>query len=236
MLQAVDVKPIRVVLVDDHRSVLWGLTKLIQSVAPRMEVAQAVTCSADALAAVEKHQPNIVLLDLDLGKEKGFPLIAKICKLGPKVLILTGTVDPEIQQHAVIAGASGVVCKSEPAEVILQAVQQVCKGELWLDRNSTARVFDAIRNKTHAGGPDTDPSSRTLTASERKIIAAVAAHKSNPNKYIADELNISGHTLRNHLASIYSKLGIHRRLDLVLYAMENGLDKREAPPGPRSRR
>jgi len=236
MLHAVDVKPIRVVLVDDHRSVLWGLSKLIQSAAPRMEVAEAVTCSADALAAVEKHQPNIVLLDLDLGKEKGFPLISKICKLGPKVLILTGTVDPEIQQHAVMAGASGLVCKSEPAEVILQAVQQVCKGELWLDRNATARVFDAIRNKTHSGGLDAHPGIRSLTASERKIIAAVAAYKSNPNKYIADALNISGHTLRNHLASIYSKLGIHRRLDLVLYAMDNGLDKQDSASAQRSRR
>jgi DNA-binding NarL/FixJ family response regulator len=236
MLHAVDVKPIRVVLVDDHRSVLWGLTKLIESAAPRMEVAQAVTCSADALAAVEKHQPHIVLLDLDLGREQGFPLISKICNLGPKVLILTGMVDPEMQQHAMIAGASGFICKSEPAEVIIQAVQQVHKGELWLDRNATAKIFNAFRNKTHSRGVDADASTRTLTASERKIIAAVATHKSSPNKYIAGELNISGHTLRNHLASIYSKLDIHRRLDLVLYAMEHGLDQPEHPPGQRSRR
>lgn len=234
-MNAVDVKPIRVVLVDDHRSVLWGLTKLIQSGAPRMEVAQAVTCSADALAAVEKYQPHIVLLDLDLGREQGFPLISKICSLGPKVLILTGMVDPEMQQHAMIAGASGFICKSEPAEVIIQAVQQVHKGELWLDRNSTAKIFDVFRNKAHSTGSDAHRNS-TLTLGERKIIAAVAAHKSNPNKYIAHELNISGHTLRNHLASIYSKLGIHRRLDLVLYAMENGLDKRQHPPEPRSQR
>ena len=71
----------------------------------------------------------------------------------------------------------------------------------------------------------------TLTATERKIIAAVTKHKGSPNKTIAAALHISSHTLRNHLASIYEKLGVHKRVDLVFYALENGLDI-DSPPRP----
>ena len=67
-----------------------------------------------------------------------------------------------------------------------------------------------------------------LTPAERKVIVEVVRHKSSPNKVIADALGISGHTLRNHLASIYDKLAFNRRLDLVLYAIERKLDQ---PPG-----
>jgi DNA-binding NarL/FixJ family response regulator len=63
----------------------------------------------------------------------------------------------------------------------------------------------------------------TLTAAERKVVAAVVRHKGSPNKVVAAFLHLSEHTLRNHLASIYSKLGIHRRVDLVLYGIEHKL-------------
>jgi DNA-binding NarL/FixJ family response regulator len=106
--------------------------------------------------------------------------------------------------------------------VILSAVQRVHAGELWIDRGTTARVFSSLA-RTHADGVRDCARSDVLTRRERWIVASVVRHKGAPNKVIADDLHISGHTLRNHLASIYSKLGVHRRLDLVLYAIERGL-------------
>jgi two-component system, NarL family, nitrate/nitrite response regulator NarL len=210
-------QPIRVLLVDDHRSVLWGLTKLIESARPQLELVDVATCHSEALAAMEQNRPHVVLLDLDLGSESGFDLVPQLASQAA-VLILTGLRDPAAREHAVLAGARGVIHKSEPAEVILKAIERVHAGEPWLDRTAMGRVLKTLSRRQveqppHAG----------LTAAERKIVAAVVRQRSAPNKVIAAALHISEHTLRNHLASIYGKLGINKRVDLVLHAMEHGL-------------
>lgn len=223
--------PISVMLVDDHRSVLWGLEKLIDGEKPRMHVVDRATCAREALSGARKHRPDVILLDLDLGGESGIGLIGKLRAFSDsKIVILTGMKDTELREKAVMEGAAGVVLKSEPAQMILNAIERVHGGELWLDRGTTARVFASFARRGVPGlgveggaGRNAGP----LTGRERRVVASVVQHKGAPNKVIADALNISGHTLRNHLASIYGKLGIHRRLELVLYAMEHGLDQRE---------
>jgi DNA-binding NarL/FixJ family response regulator len=222
---SVPVQPIRLVLVDDHRIVLLGLERLIGSAAAPMSVEATAICGAEALIAVEKHRPDIVLLDPDLGDESGFELVSPIREHGSKAIILAAVRDPAMGERAIRSGASGLVYKSQPPEVILQAIERVHHGELWLDRGTTAKVFESFL----AADQKIESDYHTLTAAERRIIAAVAEYKSLTNKRIADALCISLHTLRNHLASIYKKLGVHRRFELVLYAMEHGLDK-----GPRS--
>ena len=210
-------QPIRVVLVDDHRSVLWGLTKLIESARPVLELVDVATCHSEALAAMEKHRPHVVLLDLDLGSESGFDLVPQLASQAA-VLILTGLRDPAAREHAVLAGARGVIHKSEPAEVILKAIERVHAGEPWLDRTAMGRVLQSLSRRQSEQAPHD-----TLTAAERKVVAAVVRQRSAPNKVIAAALHLSEHTVRNHLASIYGKLEISKRLDLVLYAMEHGL-------------
>lgn len=218
---------IRVLLVDDHRSVLWGLRKLIESAGPPLQLAATAGCAAEALAAARQHRPDVILLDLDLGEGSDIELVARLRGAGSaKILILTGMRDPELQQRAVMAGASGVVRKTEPAEVILKAIQHVHAGELWLDRAAIGRVFASLSDGNGRAGPETPH--ETLTPAERRVIAEVVRQKSAPNKVIADALQISTHTLRNHLASIYAKLGLSRRLDLVLYALERRLDRSSA--------
>lgn len=229
MLAAV-AQPIRVLLVEDHQCVLWGLEKLIDSAKPAMQVVGKATHRAEALAVIDKCDPNVVLLDLDLGGENALDLLPSLReRCQAKVLILTGIRDPEVRECAVLEGACGFVHKSEPAEVILKAIAHVHSGELWLDRATTGKVFASLcgQGRNHHGGGK-ESSASALTSAERRIIAAVVQHKGAPNKVIADALHISSHTLRNHLASIYGKLGVHTRLDLVLYAKEHGLDKHAA--------
>jgi len=210
---------ISVLLVDDHHSVLWGLGRLIETAGPQMRVADSVTCARDALAAVKKHAPDVVLLDLDLGEESGLDLISQV-SADSQVLIFTGSRDVEMHQRAMLAGARGILSKAERAEVILKAITRVHAGEPWLDRGSLGKLLDVLgRNAADAE----TPAHSTLTAAERKVVAAVVRHKGSPNKVIAASLHLSEHTLRNHLASIYSKLGIHRRVDLVLYGIEHKL-------------
>jgi two-component system, NarL family, nitrate/nitrite response regulator NarL len=211
--------PIRIVLVDDHRSVLWGLSKLIESSA-RMQLVATATNRREALEAVQAHAPNVVVLDFDLGDESALEVMGDLRGREAKVIVLTGVRDPQMREQAVLAGARGLVHKSEPAEVILDAIASVHEGELWLDRATLGRVFASLSAGRAAAAPR-----EPLTPAERRVIAAVVKHKSAPNKVIANALCISAHTLRNHLASIYDKLGVPRRLDLVLYALEHELDR-----------
>jgi DNA-binding NarL/FixJ family response regulator len=212
-------QPIRVLVVDHHRCVLWGLAKLIESARPELELADIATCQSEALAAMEKHRPHVVLLDLDLGSENGFDLLPQLTSEAA-VLILTGVRDRGAHERAVVAGARGVIHKSEPAEMILKAIARVHAGEPWLDRAVIGRVLQTLSRRQRESE---QPAHASLTAAERKVVAAVVRQKSAPNKVIAEALHLSEHTLRNHLSSIYGKLGINKRIELVLHAMEHPL-------------
>ena len=217
-------RPIHVLLIDDHRSVMWGLGKLIESMGAAMRLVASTTCHAEALAAAQEHRPDVVLLDVDLGDEDGLDLIAQLRHHAAKALVLTGMRDPKIAERAALAGARGLVHKSEPAEVILKAIECVNAGELWFDRLTIGRVLGALSTRP-AGAPRPLRGNDALTLAERRIVASVVQHKGSPNKVIAGILRISEHTLRNHLASIYPKLGVRHRLDLVLYAMQHDLHR-----------
>jgi two-component system, NarL family, nitrate/nitrite response regulator NarL len=218
-------QPIRVLLVDHHRCVLWGLARLIETARPQLELADVATCHSEALAAAEKYRPHVVLLDPDLGSEGGFDLLPHLASQAA-VLILTGLSEGEAKERAFLAGARGFIHKSEPAEVILKAIECVHAGEVWLDRAAMARVLRTLSRRRDSESEQRTYS--TLTAAERKVVAAVVRQKSAPNKVIAAALNISEHTLRNHLSTIYGKLGLNKRLDLVLHAMEHWLEQPSA--------
>src|SRR5437867_2267336 len=102
-------QPIRVLLVDDHRSVLWGLGKLIEAARPQLELGESATCRHEAVAALESKRADIVLLDLDLGDESGIDMVPQLCaRKGVKVIILTALRDGETCDRAVLAGARGM--------------------------------------------------------------------------------------------------------------------------------
>ena len=212
---------IRVALVDDHRTVLWGLQKLIEGAAPRMIVVASATCRTELITELDKQQADVALLDLDLGSENGLDLVPILRQRGTKVVILTGLNSSDIQERAMLAGACGFVGKTEPAEVILRAIDCVQQGEIWLNRSTTAKVMASLWERGNS--ESTNAKHVELTSAERKVIAAVTKYKGAPNKVLADALHISAHTLRNHLSAIYEKLGVHKRVELVFYAMENGL-------------
>lgn len=212
---------IRVLIVDDHITVLWGLGKLIESASPKMELVKAVTSGKDALAVLATQPPDVVLLDLDLGPDNGLQLLS-LMREQAAVIILTGSRQIS-SEDLVLRGARGVIHKSEPAEVILKAIERVHQGDTWIDRSAMSRALKA------AAARNSSPSER-LTRAERRVISAVVQQCNAPNKVIAASLGLSEHTLRNHLAKIYSKLDIRRRIDLVLHARQHFLDLSDARP------
>ena len=219
--------PIRVFVIDDHRSILWGLERLIESAKPGMEVAGSATNCTEALDLLDKVAPDVILLDLDLGTENGLDAIPQlIAGSKAKILVLTGLRDLSVHDKAVLAGARGVVEKEASAETILTAIGKVHEGQLWLDRAAAGRIFVEFSRKgaAQAADPEREKIS-ALTEREREIVAVTAAHAGATARTIAEMLHISEHTLHNHLTSIYDKLGVANRLELFAYAHKHGLTK-----------
>lgn len=218
--------PIRVFLVDDHKTTLWGLERLIGSASPQMQVVGTACNRRDMLARVVDTRPDVILLDLDLGGENAAECLPDLLReTEAQVLILTGARDARVHEDAIMRGARGVVCKEETAEVVLRAIEKVHEGEVWLDRAAIGRVLHAMA--TSRGQPR-DPEAKKiagLTPKEREVIAALVRHAGAKTRVIAEGLHVSEHTLRNHLTVIYSKLNIRGRVDLFIYAINHGLSK-----------
>ena len=226
--------PIRVLIIDDHRSILWGLERLIESGKPAMQVVGTATNCAHALDMIEEAAPDLILLDIGLGKENGVDEIPKLlARSHAKILVLTGISDESIHDKAVLAGASGVVGKEAPAETILAAIQKVHEGQLWLDRVATGRIFLEMSRDSAAQSADPERVKiSSLTEREREIVGIAATHAGANAKAIAEMLFISEHTLRNHLTSIYDKLQVANRLELFAYAHKHGLTKVPSSKAP----
>ena len=214
--------PIRVLLIDDHQSFVWGMVKLIESDSPNMKVMGTASDIAEALAILEREHPDVILLDIDLrgvNSLDSMPILRNATTA--MVLILTGMRNPETHERAIMAGARGVVQKEASAEMILKAIKKVYEGEIWLDRATTARVFSKLLDHSNNQVSPEAAKIATLTSREREIINVMTKQGRSTNKQIAVHLNMSEHTLRNHLSSIYSKLEVQNRLELVMYAVKH---------------
>lgn len=216
-MNLVETKPIKVFLVDDHKTVLWGLERLIESAAPLMTIVGMAANCAELFAKLLSTTPDIILLDLDLGGENSLDCMEKLTHhTSAQILVLTGSSDPAVRQRAVMRGARGVIHKQVAADVLLRAIERVHHGEIWLDHAALGRVVATLANGNaphqEAGKAD------ALTKKEREIVATIATERGAQNKVIADKLSMSEHTLRNRLTTIYSKLGVKGRMELYLYA------------------
>ena len=221
-------KPIRVMIVDDHKSILWGLERLVESASPRMVVTGTAASCAEMLSVVVTARPDVILLDLDLDGQNSADSLPDLLRLtNAQVLILTGGRDFAFHQAALMKGARGVIGKDENADVLLHAIERVYAGEVWVNRMMMGKLLESM--SANAGkGPSADPEAvkiASLTPREREIVGAIVRSRGGKSLEIADSLHISEHTLRNHLTLIYEKLGVRNRLDLFAYAMEHGLGK-----------
>lgn len=217
-------RPIQVHLVAQPL-VCWGLERLVQSAHPRLEVAGIAACMAEIMPMLERQATDVLVLDLD-GEGPPEVLGELQAQTRAKVLVLTGSPDVAMLDRAVLGGVRGVVKKRESPQTLIKAIEKVYEGELWIDRGATSRIFMEMARQKAAEKNDPEKSKiATLTLRERQTIVALASDASAPGKVIAGRLCISEHTLRNHLTSIYSKLGLSNRLDLYAYASKHALNK-----------
>lgn len=214
---------IRVMLVDDHQTMIWGLTKLVESARRRMEVvATALDCES-ALNTRQLAQADVILLDIDLGGECSVDILpAMVQRSDARIIMLTGMRDKTMLDLAVLRGARGILRKDAEADTVLKAIEKVHEGELWLDRETLARVFGKMTGKP-ARRSEAESLHATLTQKELKVIGALVECGGLHNRELAKRLFVSEHTLRNHLSAIYQKLNVANRLELYVYARQHKL-------------
>jgi DNA-binding NarL/FixJ family response regulator len=213
---------IRILIVDDHLLVRTGLRMLIDN-EPDMTVVGKAATKAEALALASSECPNVILLDIDLGKENGLDFLPELNDALPnaRVLVLTGLRDIEGHRRAARLGAAGVVLKEHAAEVLLKAIKKVHQGEVWLDRSMMGSL---LREMTQPTKIDVEAAKiATLTRREREVVSLIA--EGLKNRDIGARLFISETTVTHHLSSIFSKLDVSDRLELVIYAFANNLAK-----------
>jgi two-component system, NarL family, nitrate/nitrite response regulator NarL len=214
--------PIRVLLIDDHLVMRMGLRMVIDN-QPGLTVVGEAANRAEALQIATREPSDIILLDLDLGDENGIDFLPDLLAAakGARVIVLTGLRNLEEYRHAVRLGAMGLVLKEQGPGVLTQAIKRVHAGQAWLD---PALVATVLGEAAHARGGKTAPQAgrvAELTERERAVIDLIC--ESLRNKQIAERLFISETTVVHHLTSIFSKLGVANRLELVIYAYSHGL-------------
>lgn len=221
--QSLQKKPIRILLVDDQQIILWGLKKFFENEKPRIEIVGSASNLVDAKKIASDTIPDIVILNIYIDNADCINTIPEFTNhANSRVVIFTETNDKEIIDRAVLSGARGVVNRKESMQTILRAIEKIYDGELWLDRITTGRIF--LQNSRMRGKKFQHPEEDKITTLTRKeciILKAFAdGMGGEQNKQIAAKLCMSEHTLRNHLTSIFSKLGIKNRFSLFAYAKQ----------------
>ena len=223
----VALQPIRVFLVEDHAITVWGLQRLIES-GPR---AMTVVGTADSRASLVNHPqlPNaeVLVLDLDLGDEDGLDALPEVHRRSAAhVLVLTASDDTERQCRAVERGARGVMHKSEAPQKILEAIERVRSGAVWLSPHLVGQALGRLTSQQHGDQPlkkTAQARISSLTGREREIVKMISQRPGEKLLRMATDLEMSENTLRNHLTTVYSKLGVRGRLELHVFATEHGL-------------
>jgi DNA-binding NarL/FixJ family response regulator len=218
-----DPQAIHLLLVEDHGIVRAGLRMLIENW-PNLRVVGEASNRTEALALAAVTRPDIILLDIYLGGDSSLSFLPELLAAAPqaRVLVLTAVTDREVHQRAVRLGALGVVLKDQAAEVLAEAIAKVHAGEVWLDAALIASVLTTIRAPSPAAANNPVAARiATLTEREREITTLLAEGLSN--KQIAEHLTISETTVSHHLTSIFHKLDIATRLELVVFAYRHGL-------------
>ena len=225
-MDEVQEKSIRILLVDDHAIVRAGLRMLIDQ-HPTMKVIGVAGNRPEALALAASEQPDIIVLDVLLGDEDGLAILPELRQAAQdaRVLVLTGLRGGETQRRAMLAGAMGVVLKQHAAEVLIKAINKVYLGEVWLDRSMMGSVLTEMTQSSEVDQEKVKIA--TLTDREREVIALIA--EGLKNKQIGQRLFITETTVTHHLSSIFSKLDVSDRLELVIYAFAHSLAKLPRP-------
>ena len=209
-------KPLRLLLVDDHALFREGIISLLSYQHDFTVVGEAEDAES-ALSQARTLRPDIVLMDIELPGEDGVTVTQRLKMEMPEITIVMLTVhdDTETLFEAIKAGAQGYLVKNVRARELLEQLRGLARGETAISRRMAARILEEIRGQTEPFGPGEE-----LTAREMDVLELVAARLSNAA--IAERLVVSEHTVKNHMKSILSKLHLHNRHQAAAYGIARG--------------
>ena len=208
------VREIRILLVDDHSLFRDSLSRLLQT-EPGFRVAGSCATLAEALTIIANDQPDIILLDYDLGEEQGTDALDKIRKNGyqGRILMVTAGMSDAVTVRVLESGSEGIFLKhSSPAQLV-EAIRKLMAGEPWLDPRAMRSLIAGATGKS-----EEQRSSQVLTQRERFVLQGV--FEGLTNKEIAGQLQISEGSVKAVLQQLFDKTGVRTRAQLVRIALE----------------
>ncbi len=209
---------IRLLLVDDQHLVRQGLRRIVET-SDRIEVVAECSDGDEVLDALGRHAVDVVVMDIRMKRMDGATATSEVRRVdGPPVLVLTTFDDDDTIARALHAGAAGFILKDAPGEEIILAIERVAAGDAWLDPAITARVLADYRT---GADPDAAAVLERLTERELDVLRVVGSGATNAE--IADELFVSQATVKTHLSSILTKLGLRDRAAAIVFAHQHRL-------------
>ncbi|MCE1183590.1 MAG: response regulator transcription factor [Rhodocyclales bacterium] len=210
---------IRVLLVDDHTLFRSGIKSLLQ----RNEDFEVVDEAGDGLEGIKRARslkPDVVLLDLHMPGISGLEAVKVLSEEMPQVRVLMLTVSEDAQDlmEALRGGASGYLLKNIQTDTLVDAIRRAARGESVISQEMTAKLIQGVRNPPRMGSPLVERD--RFSPRERDILASLALGESN--KEIARRLDLAESTVKIHVQNIFKKLGMSSRVQVALYAVENG--------------
>ena len=209
---------IRILLADDHGVMRAGLRALLEA-APGIDIVEEAGNGEEAIHLAGELNPDILLLDIGMPGIGGIEATRRLKQSFPqmKVLILTAYEDESLLREAVTAGASGYIIKRAAQEELIAAIQAVSRGDLYIHPAITRLLFTAPSPaiSTKKGALE------TLTPRETEVMRYII--RGYTNRQIAEAMFISTRTVEGHRASLFGKLGLKNRVELIEFAEKNEL-------------
>jgi DNA-binding NarL/FixJ family response regulator len=204
---------IRLLLLDDHTLFRESLSRLLD-VEPDFEMVADCSSVEQALEILRSRPVDVVLLDYDLGVQRGPDFLASARAAGhtPKILMVTAGINPTESVQILNEGASGIFLKHSSPALLAEAIRKVFGGETWVDQRCLREIVQV------ASQPETRPAGKDFTERERAVLRGVFEGLSN--KEIGGRLDISESSVKAALQQLFHKTGVRTRSQLVRIALE----------------